>query len=138
MNYYLVTTKCGHVGKRHYIEITFPIKAETGRDAARIAREIPRVKHNHWDAIINCRKVNEGAYYKQKKINNKDPYLQIKSKREQNKIQDLIESRLVVDNHQEELIVQNKKSSKPNLKFQMKKYKDTFEDYNYAGFALSY
>ena len=51
MEFYLVTTKCGHVGKGHYVPITFPIKAENGKEAAKIARMLPRVKHHHWDAI---------------------------------------------------------------------------------------
>lgn len=138
MNYYLVTTKCGHVGKRHYIEITFPVMAETGKDAARIARQFPRVKHHHWDAIINCKKVEKQDYYRQLKINNNDPYLRVKSKHEQNEISDLIESRMIVDNHQEELKTQNKKSSKPNLAFQSKKYKENYRNYNRVELVMGY
>ena len=138
MNYYLVTAKCGHVGKNHYIEITFPVMAETGRDAARIARQFPRVKHHHWDAIKDCQRVSKRLYDMQKKINDNDPYLRIKSKHEQNEIKDLIESRMMIDNHQEELMNKNKKSSRPNLKFQMMKYKDSYEDCNYIEFAMSY
>lgn len=135
MNYYLVTTKCGHVGKNHYIEIIFPVKAETGRDAARIARQFPRVKHHHWDAIKDCQKVSKRLYDRQIEINHNDPYLQVKSKREQNKIKNLIEERMMVDSHQEELLNQNKKSSKPNLRFQRKKYKDNYEDIYYTDLA---
>ena len=138
MNYYLVRTKCGHVGKNHYVEITFPIKAETGKDAARIARQIPRVKHHHWDAIIDCRKVAREEYEKQVRINNNDPYLQIKSKQEQKQIEDLIKDRMITDNHQKELASQKKKSSKPNLKYQKRKYEDDYEDFDYAEFAISY
>ena len=112
--------------------------AETGRDAARIARQFPRVKHHHWDAIIDCQRVSKRLYDMQKKINDNDPYLQIKSKHEQNEIRDLIENRMMIDNHQEELINKNKKSSRPNLKFQTMKYKDSYEDYNYIEFAMSY
>ena len=138
MNYYLVRTKCGHVGKNHYIEITFPIKAETGKDAARIARQIPRVKHHHWDAIIDCRKVAREEYEKQVRINNNDPYLQIKTKQEQKQIEDLIIGRMITDNHQRELASQKKKSSKPNLKYQKRKYENDYEDFDYAEFAISY
>ena len=138
MNYYLVTTKCGHVGKGYCIEITFPVMAETGKDAARIARQIPRVKHHHWDAIKDCQKVSKEIYDEQVMINNNDPYLQVKSKHEQNKIRSLIEERMIIDHHQEEIMNHNKKSSRPNLKFQMKKYKESYEDYGYIEFAMSY
>lgn len=138
MNYYLVTTKCGHVGKNHYIEITFPVIAETGRDAAKIARQFPRVKHHHWDAIKNCQKVSKILYDKQVIANRNDPYLKIRTKREQNEISNLIESRMVTDNHQEELMNQNKKSSRPNLKYQAEKYKCSCEDYNYIEYSMSY
>lgn len=138
MNYYLVTTKCGHVGKNRYIPITFPVMAETGKEAAVIARQMPRVKHHHWDAILNCKKVNERLYKKQMRINDNDPYLQVKSKHEQNQIQDLIEIRLVVDNHQSEITMTNKRSSKPNLQFQMKKYINRLDDLDITELAISY
>jgi len=51
--FYIVTAKCGHVGKSKYILIDFPVIAEDGREAAKIARQIPRVKHHHKDAIRN-------------------------------------------------------------------------------------
>ena len=56
---YEVICKCGHVGKQHYIEISFPIIAENGREAAKKARYLPRVKHHHKDAIINVRKITD-------------------------------------------------------------------------------
>ena len=42
--FYIVTAKCGHVGKSKYILINFPVIAEDGREAAKIARQIPRDK----------------------------------------------------------------------------------------------
>ena len=34
MRYYHVTAKCGHVGKDHYIPITFAVKAGSATEAA--------------------------------------------------------------------------------------------------------
>ena len=44
--FYAVVTKCGHVGNGKYREVTFPINADSGKDAAEIARWIPRVKYH--------------------------------------------------------------------------------------------
>ena len=53
------------------------------KEAAKKAREFPRVKHNHWDAILECREVDEGSYREQVSINSKDRYLSSHSKQEQ-------------------------------------------------------
>ena len=81
---YEVICKCGHVGKQHYIEISFPIIAENGREAAKKARYLPRVKHHHKDAIINVRKITDEEYTKLCHINDYDEYLHCTCKQEQN------------------------------------------------------
>lgn len=131
MEFYLVTTKCGHVGKTSYMPITFPVKAENGREAAKIARGYPRVKRNHWDAILECRKVDEETFQMQILINNSDPYLHATSKQEQEVMVTDIVARIKDDNHQEELNRLSRKSSKPNLKFQKQKYNCGRYDYDY-------
>ena len=46
--YFAVTTKCGHVGRKYYLPVTFPIVAESGKGAARLGRDIPRaVSYTH-------------------------------------------------------------------------------------------
>ena len=44
---FAVICKCGHVGRNNYILITFPVIANSKKEAARIARSIPRCKHHH-------------------------------------------------------------------------------------------
>ena len=80
-NYYLVETKCGHVGSFAYIPITFPVIAESGKDAARLARNIPRVKHHNKFAIINVHKVTLAEYEQQVEFNKYDPYLNWREQR---------------------------------------------------------
>jgi len=92
---YIVKTKCGHVSKRFYIEISFPIKARNGREAAAIARQIGRVKHDHRFAIIEVRAVTQEEFDLQVKTNNQDPYLKVKNKQEQDKVWELIKHRLI-------------------------------------------
>ena len=83
MKYYIVTTKCGHVGKNNYILIDFPVIAEDGKEAAKIAREIPRVKHHHKDAIRKVEEVSYERFLLLCKFNNHDDYLKSNSKQEQ-------------------------------------------------------
>ena len=128
--YYLVTCKCGHFGPRYYIPICFPIVAENGREAAAIARMIPRCKHHHKDAILSVIKTDYEGYVEQYLINSKDPYLLCHSKHEQNQIMPLIEHRLVLDNHINERSDKHKYlNRKPNLLIQAKKYIMCCEDF---------
>lgn len=81
--YYAVTCKCGHVGKHTYMPITFPIKASDGKEAARVARAFPRVKHDKKDAILDVREIDYEEYCLLEEMNRNDPYLQCKSIQEQ-------------------------------------------------------
>lgn len=81
---YEVKCKCGHVGRKNYIVIAFPIIANDGKEAALIARYIPRVKHNHKDAILSVREINDEEYESLVESNENDKYLQCKNKQEQN------------------------------------------------------
>lgn len=102
MAYYLVLCKCGHVGRNYYMPIWFPVEAENGREAARIARSIPRCKHDHKDAILDCIKTDYEGFLAQIEENANDPYLQCRSRHEQDQIMPLIKHRLVVDTHVDE------------------------------------
>ena len=95
MRYYEVTAKCGHVGKGYYIPITFSVRAQTAAEAASVTRTFPRVKHNHKDAILSVREVDFYDYDELWQVNNYDPYLQCRSKREQMTEYDAICNRLV-------------------------------------------
>ena len=81
---FVVTAKCGHVGKNYYTIKKFAIMAENKSDAAQITRFIPRVKHHHKDAIIEVIEVDDMAFNKQLAINNDDPYFKVSNKQEQN------------------------------------------------------
>ena len=111
MNFYLVTAKCGHVGKSKYMPIVFPVQAESGKEAARIVRNFGRVKHDHKDAILNVEKTSEEVYLNQIEINHNDPYLQFSSKHEQRMYKDLIESRVLDDPHNNKIIYKRKRES---------------------------
>ena len=94
MNYYIVTAKCGHVGKDYYIPIDFPVRAESKTEAAKITRSFPRVKHHHKDAILCCREVSIEEYNAIREKNHADTYLSCHSSSEQKRRCD-IENRIV-------------------------------------------
>ena len=84
--YYAVKCKCGHVGRSCYVLITFGVIAESGKEAARIARSIPRCKHHHKDCIREVTKISYEEYLRINETNNNDPYLKCSSIQEQRSI----------------------------------------------------
>ncbi|MCR4874744.1 MAG: hypothetical protein K5923_03245 [Clostridia bacterium] len=133
MKYFIVEAKCGHLGHGRYIPILFPIKAEDGKEAADIAKGLPRVKKNiKGGAILSVTRVGYLAYKAQKVLNEMDPYLMVHNKQEQDVIMPLIEHRIC---YEEEAIeyVNNKRESVnyrllkdslrcADMQFQIKKY----------------
>ena len=95
MRYYEVTAKCGHVGRGYYIPIGFAVRAETAEEAATVTRTMPRVKHDHKDAILSVREVDVFEYDDLQEVNRYDPYLRCTSRREQMMEYDAIYNRLV-------------------------------------------
>lgn len=82
--YFAVTTRYGHVRKGKYIEITFAIAAESGKDAAIIGRAMPRVKRDNPMAIVDVKELSYEDYLILLEDNNNNPYLKCKNKQEQN------------------------------------------------------
>ena len=72
--------------------------ATCGKDASAIARYIPRVKHDHKDAILDARCITLEEFLEIKEINENDPYLKCHSRQEQ-KLIDNFEERLKDDLH---------------------------------------
>lgn len=62
MKYFMVIAKCGHVSKNNYFKGELFFKAENGKEAARLARECPRVKHDQKDAILEVLEIDSAAY----------------------------------------------------------------------------
>lgn len=106
MKYYEVLAKCGHVGKNNYIIKSFGVYAESGKEAAIIARSIPRVKHHHKDAIIDVKEIDYNTYNEIRKNNFLDPYFLSSSIQEQRKICDYNDMDIRAEEQQ--LLFQNK------------------------------
>lgn len=126
--FYRVTCKCGHVGKQFFIRIDFPVNADSAKEASQIARNIPRVKHNHKDAILNCVEIDYEEYQIIRKLNANDPYLNCENTQEQSHIIGL-EKRLEPEPRFEKELV---KSHRNIVEFKNKKRRlveDSLESY---------
>jgi|GEM_PF-2301103 len=93
--YFTVTCKCGHVSRKKYIPITFAIVAKNRKEAAAIARNLPRVKHNHKYAILQNKEIAYTEYLEIKENNKHDPYLNVNSSYEQKEIRKYLQDRLL-------------------------------------------
>ena len=140
--YFKVTCKCGHVGVKHYIRISFPVIAATRKGAAEIARYIPRVKHEHKDAILECKEITIEKFKEIQEINKHDPYLCCKCKQEQEMIKDF-SNRLELEPR---YLNKEKKNKKESVVYRMKKqaikeaekwwlWEEEEEEYAYEQFA---
>ena len=126
--FFRVTCKCGHVGRQFFVRVDFPVNADSGKEAAEIARSIPRVKHDHKDAILNCVEIDYEEYQIIQKINNNDPYLKCKNPQEQSHIYGFAD-RLEVEPRFEVAV---KKSKRNVVEYKNKKRKiieDSLESY---------
>lgn len=83
MRFYKVKAKCDHVGKNWYFPAAFYITAENGREAAAVAREMPRVKHDHKDAILSVSEIDVDSYILGKETIMDNPYWFCKNIQEQ-------------------------------------------------------
>jgi hypothetical protein len=82
-NFYVVTAKCGHVGRSRYCLKPFYVAAPDGRSAARIVRCTGRVKHHHKDAIRDVAEISAAEYLAGRRANGRDPYFCSSSVQEQ-------------------------------------------------------
>lgn len=126
MKNFKVTTKCGHVGKNNYILIDFAIKAKSKKEAAAIAKRIPRVKHHKKDAIVDCVEITEEEFNEILMKNNEDLYLQCKNIQDQRKIEGF-ESRILT-NEIEVDVKALKEARLARVAHKRNKYKELVED----------
>ncbi len=115
--YYAVIAKCGHVRRNNYILIEYAVISINAKEAAKKARHIPRVKHDHKDAIRSVREISYEEFLEINRRNNKDLYLQVHSKQEQNKYCPDLKDRII----KEESYKNTKKDRKERMDFKRKK-----------------
>ncbi len=82
MRYYLVTAKCGHVGKGKYFEVDFPIKAETKSEAAQYCLTKPKVKKHLDNAISYVVEITYDEYIEKTIEHKNDSFVKAHTKKE--------------------------------------------------------
>lgn len=82
MCYYFVIAKCGHVGKGKYIDVIFPIMAETKKEASQMVLLKPKVKKQLSNAISSIFEVSKEEFDEQMNINKEDIYIHSHCKQE--------------------------------------------------------
>lgn len=97
MKYFMVTAKCGHVGKNNYYKGTLFLKAENGKAAAKIARDCPRVKHDQKDAILSVKEINSIVFEAGRELNHSIHYFTCESVQEQRLYISEIENNIFVE-----------------------------------------
>lgn len=139
MKYYKVTAKCGHVGKGFYYPGDLFIKADNGRAAAKVARNMPRVKHDHKDAILNVKEICYDEYLMGREAVGTNPYFTCESIQEQYQYWEEIESVILVDDYfkKKNLKKVSKKHSLRNVYnedplYDLYKSHSTMFEYNYV------
>lgn len=83
MKFFIVKAVCGHVGKGKGIFKDFSVKAESAKEAAAIAKSIPRVKHDNKHCIVSVREVDYPEYLLCWENNHYDPFLIATTKSQQ-------------------------------------------------------
>ncbi len=81
--YFKVLAKCGHVGKGYYYEGAFYVKSDDAKKAAAYVRTLPRVKHDHKDAILNVEEITKEEYEAGKEAVKKEAYFNCLNSSEQ-------------------------------------------------------
>lgn len=109
MKYYKVKAKCGHVRRGKYILMDFYVKAESGKDAASIVRQKPRVKHDWKDAIESVDEICEVEYLNGKAQMRTNLYFAVTNSSEQRRV-NAIDDEAVVSREVPELRKRDKDS----------------------------
>lgn len=100
-NYYIVKAVCGHVGKGKAIDREFAVYAHSGKEAAAIARMLPRVKHDYKYAIKSVVNVDRNTFDVQYALNDLDPYLHCLNRSEQTMLCPALPTYSMVDEEEE-------------------------------------
>ena len=140
--YFAVTVKFGHVGQHKCIIKTVPLTAESGKEAAYLARWMPRVKHHDKHAIIDVKEIDLEAYFILMIEKSLDPYFQCKNIQEQRNECEGIEDEVQYMEEDEIDYESREKARKSKVNFKAKKNKSHRKEHIYMmrnyDLAMSY
>ena len=89
--YFKVNAKCGHVGRRKFINIDFAVVALNAKEAAAKTRMFGRVKHHYKDAINSVEEISLDEFVTLTEVLKNDPYILCDNIQDQRRIEDLYE-----------------------------------------------
>lgn len=136
--YYAVETKCGHVGRGKYTIITFAISAENGKEAAKIGRWMPRVKHHHKFCILSVKEITYDEYLVLFEENKNNPYLQCESIQDQNAMCPNIYFEIYdLYNKEDKVLSEEKRNARVLCKLRKNKARENYYN-NYFKYDASY
>ena len=118
--YYKVLAKCGHVGKNKYILKWFYVKSISAKEAARVVRYKPRVKHNHKDAIRKVIEISKLDYWKGIKEMRCDDYFKIHNSSDQRLLNCINLEELYLENNKYEKQKNKKRKSKQRIQYEIR------------------
>lgn len=121
--YFAVTVKFGHVGQHKCIIKTVPIEAESGKEAALLARWMPRAKHHDKYAIIDVKEIDLNAYLILLVEKSLDSYFQCGNIQEQRMECEGIEDEVQYMKEDEIDYEERAQRRRERINFQKKKYK---------------
>ena len=127
--FFEVSAKCGHVGRYKYIVKQFYIKTTSAKEAARIIRLVPRVKHNRKDAILSVTEIDYREYVAGVIRNNEDAYFNVYNSSDQ--------KQLCLENIFEEEMVEPKRTRNVNFKLKKNKMYDNISRRMISGAVLN-
>ena len=140
--YFAVTVKFGHVGQHKCIIKTVPLTAESGKEAAYLARWMPRVKHHDKHAIIDVKEIDLETYFILMIEKSIDPYFQCKNIQEQRNECEGIEDKVQYMEEDEIDYENREKARKSKVNFKAKKNKYLRKEHIYMmrnyDLAMSY
>ncbi|MCI5820157.1 MAG: hypothetical protein MRZ86_06200 [Acidaminococcus sp.] len=72
--YFRVIAKCGNLGKRAYVPISFAVKAQNAKEAVEVAKNQPYVRKDFASPIISITEIDKESYEYLVAVNQNDPF----------------------------------------------------------------
>ena len=110
MKYFVVTAKMGHVGRHSYYRGRLYIATSSKKEAARLARGVPRVKHDRKDAIIDVVEIDFSSYVAGQERNRQIAYFSCTCPQEQRSCFYQIEDDVFLEESYEKRLLEDKRT----------------------------
>lgn len=128
MKYFVVTAKMGHVGRHNYYRGRLYIATSNKKEAARLARGVPRVKHDRKDAIIDVVEIDFSSYVAGQEENRQIAYFSCTCPQEQRAYFHQIEDDVFLEESYEKRLLEDKRTAQHRYLNKTSKTRRVFND----------